>query len=121
MANKKTIEKTVEFLQTKDEEITITKAKNGNKEKSPLSKIANVVLWIILFVWMGICLIDFYNVHQKKEPVFCITKKTTKYDDGEVNSCLGLGYKVYKYDRQSFNGIEFGPFWSKDRSATNNK
>ena len=28
-----------------------------------------------------------------------------------------LGYKVYRYNRKSFNGIEYGPFWSKDRSA----
>ena len=32
-------------------------------------------------------------------------------------SCTGLGYKIYHYERDSYKGIEYGPFWSKDRSA----
>ena len=48
--------------------------------------------------------------------MFCIKKGTTKYDDGEVKWCLGAGYKIYDYNRTSFKAIEFGPFWSKDRS-----
>ncbi len=86
-------------------------------EKSLFNRIMNVILWIVLFVWMGICLIDFYKVHQEEDPIFCLKKETTKYDDGTVDSCLGLGYKVYRYKRTSFQGIEYGPFWSKDRSA----
>ena len=81
----------------------------------------NIVLWVVLIIWMGICLIDFYNVHQKKDPMFCLKKETTKYDDGKVDSCTGLGYKIYNYQRKSFNGIEYGPFWSKDRSAEESK
>ena len=80
-------------------------------------KVTNVILWIVLFVWMAICLVDFYQTHQEKEPMFCLKKEVTKYDDGNVRSCLGLGYKVYHYNRKSFKAIEFGPFWSKDRSA----
>ena len=85
-------------------------------KKSLFSRIMNVILWIVLFVWMGICLIDFYKTHQEEEPIFCLKKETVKYDDGTVDSCLGLGYKIYHYKRTSFNGIEYGPFWSKDRS-----
>lgn len=86
------------------------------KEKSLFSKILNIVLWVILIVWMAICLIDFYKVSNENEPIFCLKKETTTYDDGTVDSCLGLGYKVYKYKRASYSAIEFGPFWSKDRS-----
>ena len=77
----------------------------------------NVVLWIVLFIWMGVCLIDFYNVHQEKEPMFCIKTGTNEYEDGNVDWCLGAGYKIYHYNRKSFKAIEFGPFWSKDRTA----
>ena len=95
-------------------------AKEVNKkygEKSTFSKVMNVILWIILLGWMAVCLLDFYKVHNEQEPFFCIKKGVTKYDDGEVKWCLGLGYKVYDYNRSSFEAIEFGPFWSKDRSA----
>lgn len=88
---------------------------------SIIKKVFNTVLWIILLIWIGICLFDFYNVNNKKEPMFCIKKETIKYSDGKVESCLGLGYKVYHYQRKSFNGIEFGPFWSKDRSIEESK
>ena len=86
-------------------------------KKSLFDRIMNVILWILLFVWMGICLIDFYKVHVDKDPMFCIKKETTKYEDGTVDSCLGLGYKIYNYKRTSFMGVEYGPFWSKDRSV----
>lgn len=103
------VDEDVEFLSEKE-------AKDSYK-KSVVSKIVNIVLWVVLLGWMGICLVDFYNVHQEKDPKFCISRETIKYDDGTVESCLGLGYKVYHYNRESFYGIEFGPFWSKDRSA----
>ena len=77
----------------------------------------NIVIWIILLLWMGICLTDFYNTQKEKDPMFCLKKETIKYDDGTVDSCTGLGYKIYNYKRKSFTAIEYGPFWSKDRSS----
>ena len=94
-------------------------AKEG-KEKSTFSKIFNVILWVILVAWIAVCLTDFYKTHKEEEPIFCIKKETAKYQDGTVDSCTGLGYKIYHYKRKSFNGIEYGPFWSKDRSAEKN-
>ena len=87
------------------------------KEKSLFQKILNIVLWIVLFAWMGLCIIDYIVVQSKNDPVFCLKKEVNQYDDGTVKSCLGLGYKVYQYNRDSYSGIEFGPFWIKDRSA----
>ena len=39
-----------------------------------------------------------------------------KMTDYVVIDVGGLGYKVYNYKRESYRAIEFGPFWSKDRS-----
>ena len=97
------------------------KSLKKDEKKSLFSRIVNVILWIVLIVWMGICLVDFYKTHKEEEPMFCLKKETTKYSDGTVDSCLGLGYKIYHYKRTSFNGIEYGPFWSKDRSAEESK
>ena len=107
-----------EFFESKKEKKSLKKDEKG---KSLFSRIMNVVLWIVLFVWMGICLIDFYKTHQQEDPMFCLKKETTTYKDGKVESCLGLGYKIYNYKRDSFTGIEYGPFWSKDRSEKENK
>lgn len=96
------------------------KEENKKAKKKPrkriVSRILNTIVGIILLVWMGICLVDFFNVREEKEPMFCISKETIEYEDGTVDSCLGLGYKVYNYKRDSYRGIEFGPFWINDRS-----
>ena len=100
---KKEIEISQEFIENK-------------KEDSIVIKIINIILWILLFVWMGICLFDFFKVKQEKKPVFCIKEETIQYEDGTVETCLGLGYRTYEYKRESYKGYEFGPFWTKDKS-----
>ena len=120
MANKKKTVKSNKPKTTVKNEVKETftdERPKKEKGESTFNKIMNVILWIVLLVWMAICLVDFYNTHQEKEPMFCLKKEVTKYDDGQVRSCLGLGYKVFHYERSSFRAIEFGPFWSKDRTA----
>ena len=117
--NKKKVAKTKtnKVVNVKKEENFLDEKPKMEKEESTFNKIMNVILWIVLFAWMAVCLIDFYKTHEEQEPIFCLKKEVTKYDDGNVKSCLGLGYKVYHYNRKSFKAIEFGPFWSKDRTA----
>ena len=91
------------------------------KKKGTFGKVINAFLWVVLLAWIAICLTDFFRTHEEKEPMFCIKKETTKYPDGKVESCTGLGYKIYRYNRKSFNGIEYGPFWFKDRSSEESK
>lgn len=110
------IEKVEVEVEDEVEEIKPKKEKKTSKEPTQFSRILNVFLWIVLLAWMAICLVDFFRVRNEKKPVFCISKDTIKYDDGDVNVCLGLGYKVFDYNRDSFEAIEFGPFWSSDRS-----
>ena len=97
----------------KDEEFFEAK----KDKKSLFNRIMNIILWVVLIVWMAICLIDFYNAKTKKEPIFCLKRETVNYNDGTVDTCTGLGYKIFNYKRKSFKGIEYGPFWAKDRTA----
>ena len=91
--------------------------KDEKKDKKNIFiKILDILLWIILIGWMAIVFMDYYRVTNEKEPKFCIKEETIQYEDGTVESCTGLGYKVYEYNRDSFDAIEFGPFWAKDRS-----
>lgn len=86
------------------------------KIKRVLIKIFDILLWIILIGWMAIVLHDYIKVTNEKDPKFCLKEETIQYEDGTVKSCTGLGYKSYEYNRESYKGIEFGPFWAKDRS-----
>ena len=81
------------------------------------SKVINITLWVLLVGWIAICFTDFILTKTENKPVFCTFSKTVEYEDGTVKSCIGLGYKVYNYDRDSFTGIEFAPLWGKDKSV----
>lgn len=89
----------------------VEKMKNNKSDVIKVLILAVIVIWIICFF------IDYFRARQEKNPLFCITENTKKYDDGEVYSCTGLGYKMYKYRRSSIpTSVEFGPFFIKERT-----
>ena len=102
----------------KKEVVAETTEKKEKEEKKPgiVSRIFNIILWLVLFCWMAVCVIDYFNVANENEPQFCIKKETIEYDDGNVYVCRGAGYVAYRYDRKSYTGYEFGPFWTKEKS-----
>ena len=110
-------EEKIEEEEKTEEELKEEFFDSKEDKESTFNKVMNVILWIVLFVWMAICLVDFYKTHKREEPLFTFKTETVKYDDGEVKSYTGLGYKIYDYKRKCFDGIEYGPFWSKDRSV----
>lgn len=87
------------------------------KKKKPclFIRIINIILWLALFGWMSICIIDYFNVVNENEAQFCLEKETIEYDDGNVYVCRGFGYVAYHYDRKSFKGYEFAPFWTEKK------
>lgn len=109
-------------IDEKEKKKMIKEEKRNSSERSPFQRVMNVILWIVVIAWMAVCVLDFITVHDEKEPKFCISKSSIKYDDkassdGEASVCYGAGYKVYKYTKGSCNGaLEFGPFWIKPRT-----
>lgn len=88
------------------------------KNKSNISKVLNIIFTVIFIVWVIMLLIDYLNVSKHKEATFCISHELKKYTDGSVEICNGLGYKVYKYNRDNYKAIEFGPFWLEEKDTT---
>ena len=84
-----------------------------NTEKTNIAKKIFDVVFFFFFVGLAIIWItDFINVKNDKDPIFCISQKTHTFDDGTVEECVGLGYKVYDYNRTSLSyGRQFGPFF----------
>lgn len=80
-----------------------------------IKRIIRLLFMIIVVIWVGIIIYDAMN-SKEGEPKFCLSKETKNYSDGTVDICNGLGYKVYKYKRGQYEGIEFGPFWTKEKS-----
>lgn len=112
---KKTEKAPVVKAEEKVEEVVL-ETKKDEEEESMFHKVMNYSLWIILIAWMIICLVDFFRTQNIKKPIFTFAKTETKYEDGKVTCYKGILYKVYFYERDSFNGVEYGPFWIKDAS-----
>lgn len=106
----------VEEKELSDEFVDEKDKKKGKKKKNIIISIFNFILTIVIFGVVGMAVIDFINVNQEKEPIFCIHEEWTQYDDGTVELCVGVGYKVYRYNRESIKGSEFGPFWIKEKT-----
>lgn len=106
-------------MEEEKKEVVETTEKKETEKKKPhiVVRIFNIILWLILFGWMAVCIIDYFNVVNENEPQFCIEKETITYDDGNVYVCKGPGYVAYHYDRRSYSGYEFGPFWTKEKSS----
>lgn len=89
----------------KEEEVSI---------KRVALKIWDVVFWVLFVLLICAWVVDFFRVKFEKDPLFCISKEVVEFEDGTVDKCTGLGYKVYTYNRTSLDkGIEFGSFFAK--------
>ena len=93
-----------------------------DKKKNPFSKIFSIILLIIVLGWSYIVYTDYTRVNDKKEPKYCNWQKEKKdYDNGSIESCTGLGYKVVHYNKETEAGEkisvdEFIPIWVKTKT-----
>ncbi len=81
--------------------------------KRKIEIVLKVLMILLIIAWITIIFVDFFRTKSEKNPMFCISEKTIKYNDGETYECVGLGYKMYRYNR-ACSGIQFGPFFMKE-------
>lgn len=82
-----------------------------------VKKIIVLVFTICFLGW--ICIILYDSMQSKNgQPKFCLSKEVKTYNDGSVEICHGLGYKVFSYNRANNKGVEFGPFWLEEKSIS---
>ena len=98
----------------KEEEMDNFMSEDKVSIKEVAFKIWDVVFWVLFAILACVWIVDFFRVKDEKQPMFCISKETIEFEDGNVDKCVGLGYTVYEYNRESLDsGIEFGPFFIK--------
>ena len=96
----------------KEKKVEVVEVSTKEKVKKILKKIFDIVFWIAITILAIIWLVDFFKLQNDKEPVFCLNEKTHKFEDGTVYECKGLGYNIYKYDRESIDVTrQFSPFF----------
>ena len=102
----------------KIKEAKVVENKNNKKEVALtiIKKIWDIVFWILVICLAAIWISDFILVKQDKDPKFCIKTQTIETENGNIESCTGIGYKVFKYHTKGNEGArEFGPFWQEPR------
>ena len=85
-----------------------------------IENILKVLLVILLIGWVAMVFVDYFRNGDGKDPLFCLKSETKEYYDGEVYICTGLGYKSFRYERKCKTGTAFGPFFTKEKSCTDN-
>lgn len=85
-----------------------------------IKKIIGIIFTLAVIAWLGLVIMDFFAVKDNKEPRFCLKNTTQNYGTKKTQTCIGLGYKVNKYyENDQLTATEFGPFFIKDKNATN--
>lgn len=116
------VEDLPKLLSEKEKQKLINAEKRSISYRRFFSRVISLILWIIVLGWAGIILFDYFQIKSNKPPMFCIKNESkpcvSKKDDGVIDVCYGLGYKVIlpsnKCSRIAQGSKFFGPLWSKD-------
>lgn len=109
---KKNVEKVVEPEEKEVKEVKEVTDTFENGKKNIGKTIWNIVFWTLIIGLFAIWTTDFIQVKREKEPIFCVKEVEHKYPDGTTKECVGLGYKVYTYNRTSIKiKKQFSPFF----------
>lgn len=96
----------------KEEKVEMVENNKKTKVKKIAKRIFDIVFWVAIICLAIIWITDFIKLQSEKELVFCLSEKNHKFEDGTVYECKGLGYNIYKYDRESIDiKYQFSPFF----------
>ena len=92
------------------------------KKPSPVRMVILGAILLVFAIWAFLVYTDFGNIKRNEEPQFCFfgtTEQEIKEGDfvkGKINECIGLGYKVVKYETLDARMTEFVPLWEKTKT-----
>ena len=88
------------------------------KKVSPVRMVILGAVLLVFAIWAFLVYTDFGNIKRNEEPQFCFfgTKKQEIKNKGSIEECLGLGYKVVKYQTYDARMTEFVPLWEKTKT-----
>ena len=76
----------------------------------------NIFFWAAFACIAIMWITDYVNTRNENDPVFCLSKSVIDKENGSVEECVGVGYKVFKYNTPGYEGArEFGAFWITPR------
>lgn len=86
--------------------------------KRIIENIIKIIFITMIIGWIVIIFIDWNRTTRGMNPKFCLKENIKTYKDGETYSCVGLGYKMFRYNR-TCSGVSFGPFFIKEYDSNN--
>ena len=87
------------------------------KKKSPVKTIILLIFLAVFIGWAYLVYSDYGRVKNSEEPKYCVFgTNVDKTEDGTISECIGLGYKVIKYQTLDIKMTEFVPVWEKTKT-----
>ena len=88
------------------------------KKVSPVRMVILGAVLLVFAIWAFLVYTDFGNIKKNEEPQFCFfgTKTQEIKGKGSIEECIGLGYKVVKYQSLDARMTEFVPIWEKTKT-----
>lgn len=80
-------------------------------EKQNTYVFVKAFIWILVLSWTFMIGFDYFRSKNELTPFFCLSRRTKELKNGALYECIGLGYKYYRINSDTFNGIKFGGFW----------
>ncbi len=75
----------------------------------------NTLYWVILLTIFTVWITDYTRTVMKEPPIFAISKKVKNYDDGNITTYKGIGYKIVFYNRDSYTaGVRYMPIYKNN-------
>lgn len=79
-------------------------------------RILGKIFWVCVIIIMCLWTYEFYRVRNGLDPQFYLKVEEHLYEDGKTIEYIGLGYKVFVYERTDMEGREFAFYFAKEKT-----
>lgn len=62
-----------------------------------IQAILKTVVIILVVLWMGLFIYDYFNAKNAVKPIICLSEKNIQKDDATYYTCTSFGYKYSEY------------------------
>lgn len=69
--------------------------------KSKIIAILKILVIIVVILWMGVFVTDYFRAQKGEKPFMCLKESTKENAKGSYYECVSLGYKFFEYKEVS--------------------
>ncbi len=63
---------------------------------------------VLILIWMGVFVTDYFRARDEKEPLVCLSKDTKDTSKATYYECVSFGYKYFRYQDKETQETSYG-------------